>query len=57
MSSDDKLDTDRLLVLVSDRDLREWCNPMIERRPFNPRYRQLALEPWRARNAGAPDQC
>ena len=55
MSSDDKPDIDRLLVLVSDRD--QQCNPMIERRPFDPRYRQRALEPWRARDAkGAPDQ-
>ena len=55
MSSDDKPDIDRLLVLVSDRD--QQCNPMIERRPFDPRYRQRALEPWRARDAkGALDQ-
>jgi hypothetical protein len=58
MSSDDKPDIDRLLVLVSNRDQYEWCNPMIERRPFDPRYRQRALEPWRDRNAkGAPNQC
>jgi hypothetical protein len=58
MSSDDKPDTDRSLVLISDRNQYEWCKPMIERRPFDPRYRQRALEPWRAGNAkGARDRC
>ncbi len=28
----DKTGVERTLVLVSDRDRFEWCNPMIERR-------------------------